>query len=410
MALSDSVMNLSEAKIHTNWCEIDLSQLSRNVRYFKDLIGPSRILAIPVKANGYGHGSVLAANAFLNGGADWLCVHSLQEAQILRDAQITAPIHLVGPVPTSAIKTLAALDVSMVVYTHETVDALLATGVRVRAHLKVETGNNRQGVDGPTCIELAQRIQASSNIILEGLCTHFSDIEDTTDHGFARLQIARFESVVDQLLDIGVTIKLRHVANTAATLLWSDLPYELVRVGIGAYGLWPSKETHIATLIAGNSVPNLLPALSWKTHIAQVKQVDEGEYVGYGRTFRTTHPSRIAVLPVGYFDGYDRKASNRGFVLCRGKRAPVVGRVCMNMKMIDVTHIEDACVGDEIVLMGRQGSECVFAEDMAAWTGTINYEVISRIGSHVPRVGLENISPQTVDQAPYRLPNRSPDS
>ena len=397
-------MTLSEARTHTNWCEIDVGQLSRNVRYFKDLIGPECILAIPVKANGYGHDMVTASKAFLDGGADWLCVHSIQEAQSLRQSGIKAPIHLVGPVPVSVIKRVSQLNMSMVVYTHETVDALIEACVRVRVHLKIETGNNRQGVDGATCLELARRIDSSLLLTLEGLCTHFSDIEDTTDHGFARSQIARFESVVAELGAANIHVKLRHVANTAATLLWSKLPYELVRVGIGAYGLWPSKETRIATLIAGQTVPSLLPALTWKCQISQVKDVKEGEYVGYGRTFRTTHASRIAVLPVGYFDGYDRKASNRGFVLCRGKRAPVVGRVCMNMTMIDVTHIQGASIGDEIVLMGQQESECISAEDMAGWTGTINYEVISRIGTHVPRIGLENVLPQVVEHAPYRLP------
>jgi alanine racemase len=399
-------MSLSEVRTHTNWCEIDVTQLSRNVRYFKDLVGPDCILAIPVKANGYGHDMVIASKAFLSGGADWLCVHSIQEAQMLRHSGIVAPIHLVGPVPVSVISKVSVLNLSMVVYTHETVDALIEAGVRVRVHLKLETGNNRQGVDGPACLELAKRIEASEHLILEGLCTHFSDIEDTTDHGFARAQIARFESVVAELSAAKINVRLRHVANTAATLLWSNLPYELVRVGIGAYGLWPSKETRIATLIAEQKVPSLLPALAWKCQISQVKDVEEGQFVGYGRTFRTTHASRIAVLPVGYFDGYDRKASNRGFVLCRGKRAPVVGRVCMNMTMIDVTHIEGVSIGDEIVLMGLQGSECISAEDMAGWTGTINYEVISRIGTHVPRIGLNNVMPQVVEHSPYRLPQQ----
>lgn len=391
---------------HTNWCEVDLPQLTRNAASFKSIIGESRILAIPVKAHGYGHDMVLAGRAFLAGGADWLCVHSIQEAEVLREAGITAPIHLVGPVPMSCLAQLDGLGVSMVVYTHQTVDALIALGIKVRIHLKVETGNNRQGVDGNTCLALARKIRGCDELNLEGICTHFSDIEDTTDHGFARAQINRFEQVVKQLADEGIHIPIRHVSNTAATLLWSDLPYELVRVGIGAYGLWPSKETHIATLIAGRSLPELAPAMTWKSSIAQVKQVAEGEYIGYGRTFRTTHPSRIAVLPVGYFDGYDRKASNRGFVLCHGKRAPVVGRVCMNMMMIDVSHIDGVELGDEVVLMGAQGDERVRAEDIAAWTGTINYEVISRIGVHVPRIGVDNDDSPGVQNAPYRLPKK----
>ena len=146
--------------------------------------------------------------------------------------------------------------------------------------------------------------------------------------------------------------------------------------------------------------------MSWKTWIAQIKDVPEGAYIGYGRTYRTTHASKIAVLPVGYFDGYDRKISNRGFVLCNGKRAPVVGRVCMNMTMVDVTHIDGISLGDEVVLMGAQGEESVSAEDIAGWTATINYEVISRIGTHVPRVIVTRAGESQAAPAPYRLPSR----
>ena len=392
------------AQMNTNWCEIEADQLSANARFFKELVGPSVILAVPVKANAYGHGIELAARAFVRGGADWLCVHSIQEAELLREAGLTVPIHLVGPVPIHCLDRVSALDLSLVVYTDEIVDRLIDLEARVRVHIKIETGNHRQGVGLPMARRLARKIEASKAVVLEGVYTHFSDIEDTTDHRFARQQMKTFEAVVSALKKDGHQIPIRHVANTAATLLWADLPYEMVRVGIGAYGLWPSKETQIAALIAGRSTPNFRPALTWKTWVAQVKDVPEGAYIGYGRTYRTTHASKIAVLPVGYFDGYDRKISNRGFVLCRGKRAPVVGRVCMNMAMVDVTHIDGVTVGDEIVLMGAQNGELVTAEDIAGWTGTINYEVVSRIGTHVHRM-MVNRMPSVEDEAsPYRLP------
>ena len=399
-------MTLEEAQLHTNWCEIDVNRLSANARFFKSMIAPDVRLAIPVKANAYGHGILIAAEAFLQGGADWLCVHSLSEAKLLRDAGVSAPIHLVGPVPLEALGELDGLDLSLIIYCHATLERLIALGVNARVHLKVETGNHRQGVSGETCVELADKVRSAPSLTLEGACTHFSDIEDTTDHRFARGQVECFEAALKLLRAAGHEIPIRHVANTAATLLWSDLSYELVRVGIGGYGLWPSKETQIAALIAGRSSPQLSPAMTWKTRIAQVKSVPEGAYIGYGRTYRTTHASQIAVLPMGYFDGYDRKASNRGFVLCRGKRAPIVGRVCMNMTMIDVTHIDSVTAGDEIVLMGQQGGECVSAEDIAGWTGTINYEVVSRIGTHVPRVAVDRETSSIIDSAPYRLPKR----
>ena len=389
---------------HTNWCEINTARLAANAACFKALVGHERILAIPVKANAYGHGLKLASHALVKGGADWLCVHSLEEAQALREHGIAVPIHLVGPVPIPRLREVDSLNLSMVVYNDETVDELIILGVQMRIHLKIETGNHRQGIGLVDALRLAQKIHAAPSLNLEGICTHFSDIEDTTDHRFARQQMERFENVIKELKHHGFSLPIRHVANTAATLLWSELPYEMVRVGIGAYGLWPSKETQIAALIAGRQMPKFGQALTWKTWVAQVKEVPEGAYIGYGRTYRTTHASTIAVLPVGYFDGYDRKISNRGFVLCGGKRAPVVGRVCMNMAMVDVTHIDSVSLGDEVVLLGSQGQESVSAEDIAGWTGTINYEVISRIGSHVPRIAVRSDTAPEDTPAPYRLP------
>ena len=400
----DSGSDITFATSNTNWCEIEVERLAENARFFKSLVGSYTILAVAVKANAYGHGLRIAADAFVRGGADWLCVHSLEEAECLRTHGISVPIHLVGPVPLNRLRRVSELSLSMVVYTLETVEELITLNAPVRLHLKVETGNHRQGVGLTMALRLAKKIAAAPLLELEGVCTHFSDIEDTTDHRFARQQMTTFESIVTALNEAGHPIPIRHVANTAATLLWADLPYEMVRVGIGAYGLWPSKETQIAALIAGRTAPNFVQGVTWKTWVAQVKDVPEGAYIGYGRTYRTTHPSRIAVLPVGYFDGYDRKISNRGFVLCNGKRAPVVGRVCMNMVMVDVTHIEGVSLGDEVVLMGTQGDEAVSAEDIAGWTGTINYEVVSRIGTHVPRIEVSGSVQSEAGAAPYRLP------
>jgi alanine racemase len=179
---------------------------------------------------------------------------------------------------------------------------------------------------------------------------------------------------------------MRHLSNTAATLLWPDQRFEMVRIGIGAYGIWPSKETRIAALLTGRAEMPLRPALTWKTRIAQVKDLPEGAFVGYGCTYMTTHPTRLAILPVGYADGFDRGLSNLAYVLIRGRRAPVRGRICMNITMVDVTDIPEAALEDEAVLLGGQGTERLTADQLGDWAQTISYEVVARLGAHLPRV------------------------
>jgi len=192
--------------------------------------------------------------------------------------------------------------------------------------------------------------------------------------------------VVGALRDAGHPLPLVHCANSAATILWPDTHFGLVRAGIAAYGMWPSTATFITALTTHRAKVDLRPALTWKTRIAQLKRAAPGETVGYGRTYQVTHDTRLAVLPVGYYDGYDRGLSNYAWTLVRGHRAPVRGRICMNMTMIDVTDVPDVREGDEVVLLGTQGAERVKAEQVAEWTGTINYEVTTRIGGHIPRI------------------------
>jgi alanine racemase len=179
----------------------------------------------------------------------------------------------------------------------------------------------------------------------------------------------------------------------------------MVRVGIGAYGLWPSKETRIAAALAGREEVSLRPALTWKTRIAQVKDIPEGAQVGYGCTWETARPTRLAILPVGYYDGFDRELSNLGYVICRGRRAPVRGRVCMNITMIDVTDISGAALNDEVVLLGAQNGAAISAELMGDWAGTINYEILARIGGHIPRIERVGSSAPLVESGIYRAPD-----
>ncbi|MBU0551843.1 alanine racemase [Myxococcota bacterium] len=367
------------------WCEIDVGALSENMRAFRRLIGPTPILAPAVKANAYGHGLTLAARAFLEGGADWLCVHSVDEASALRAAQITAPIYVMGPIPLDDLPRAAALEVRAVAYNREMITRLGEAGLKMRLHLKIETGNHRQGLEIPSALALADQIAATPGLTLEGIASHFADIEDTTDHSYARLQLTRFNEAHAALRARGHAPAMRHLSNTAATLLWPDQRMDMVRVGIGAYGLWPSAETRIAAALVGRADPGLRPALIWKTRVGQIKAIPEGAYVGYGRTFQATRPTRLAVLPVGYYDGYDRGLSNLAHVLIRGRRAPLRGRVCMNLIMVDATDIPEVCLEDEVVLLGAQGEAEITAEAMAGWAHSINYEIITRIAAHVPR-------------------------
>jgi alanine racemase len=252
-------------------------------------------------------------------------------------------------------------------------------------HLKLETGNERQGLREPEALVLAQRIHASPHLTLEGVASHYANIEDTTDHSYARGQLERFRGFLAELRRAGIEVPLPHLSNSAAVILWSEEHRAMARVGIAAYGMWPSNETLVAALLAGRRNVTLRPALTWKTRLAQVREVPRGACVGYGLTYQTTAPARLAVLPVGYYDGYDRGLSNVAHVLVRGQRAPVRGRVAMNMTMIDVTHVDGLSLDDEVVLLGDGGGAQVTAEQMAAWIGSINYEVVTRIAAHVPR-------------------------
>ncbi len=383
-----------------SWCEVATGALAANTREMRRRVGPDVLLGIVVKSDAYGHGLVGAARAFTAAGADWLVVNALYEAQALRSAGLTAPIYITGRVPTAAAPAVVAADARLVVYDADVVDALAAAGRAagrpVPVHLKVETGNQRQGLALTDAVALGRRVARTVGVTLEGLATHYADIEDTTDHRFAMQQLARFDEATSALKEAGLDVRIRHTANSAATILWGRTHGELVRVGLSAYGMWPSAETYAVAIALehreqggrGGFMPTLVPALSWRARLAQVKDVPTGAWIGYGRTFRATHPMRVAIVPVGYFEGYDRRLSNLAHTLVDGVRAPVRGRICMNMAMIDVTHIPSARAGTVATLLGADGDERVSAEDLAGWMGSINYEVVSRIHPSVPRVFL----------------------
>ena len=372
-----------------NWVEIDARAIHWNVTQFRRRLGPDVLLGAVVKSNAYGHGMLAVATLACEAGADWLCVNSVDEAVCLRAAGHRAEILVMGYVPGDQLEAVVEHHLRPVVYNLETIDRLdrLATeDDPVGLHLKVETGTHRQGIAEADVVPLARKVQQSPRLTLEGISTHFANIEDSTDHSFAQAQIATFSRISEALEAAGLPVLLRHAACSAASLLFTRTHLDLVRVGISLYGLWPSKETYVSCLERGKPTLDLHPALTWKTRIAQVKTVEEGAYVGYGCTYRVTRRSRIAVLPVGYHEGYDRGLSGVAHVLVRGRRAPVRGRICMNMCMVDVTDVPGASLEDEVVLLGRQGEERVSAEQLAEWCGTISYEIVSRIHPGLPRI------------------------
>ncbi len=372
------------------WVEVNGKALSDNVRRFKTHVGPDTRLAAVVKANAYGHGLLEASRVALDAGADWLAVNTVEEAGMLRQAGIQAPVISLAYVPFSLLEEAVNLDLRLTVYNLATVERLGAITERTKRpanlHIKVETGTNRQGVRGEELLQLAQTILKHPFLKLEGLSTHYANIEDVTEHHFAESQLNNFLEACALLERSGIRVPVKHTACTAAAILFRNTLFNLARVGIGLYGLWPSKETKVSAQQAGIALNELAPVLTWKTRIAQLKTVPSGATIGYGCTDLATRDTRIAVLPVGYYEGYDRRLSSIGYVLIRGRRAPVRGRVCMNMIMTDVTNIPDAALEDEVVLLGRQGADSVSAETIAGKIGSINYEVISRINPQLPRV------------------------
>ena len=372
----------------TSWCEIDRAALLHNLDVFASLVnGPAHLLPV-VKANAYGHGLLPVTEALIQGGVQRVGVNELDEGLALRARWPGLGVVVLGHVPEDGLPEAVRAGLDVVVYREDVLLRLAraaeAQGVAARVHLKVETGTHRQGVEPDALVHLARLAAGVPSVTIEGLSTHFADIEDTTDDRFAREQLARFHQAVALLAAHGVRPRFLHCANTAATLNMPETHHDLARVGIGLYGLWPSQETLIASLLRGTKA-ELRPVLTWKTGIAQVKDVPAGAYLGYGRTFRATSQLRVAILPVGYYDGYDRGLSNQAHVLIRGHRAPVRGRICMNMAMVDVTHVPGVSPHDQVVLLGASGDERVRAEDLAAICATIHYEITTRISERIPR-------------------------
>jgi alanine racemase len=379
------------------WAEVDLDALALNIRLLKARANGAALMAV-VKANAYGHGAVAVARAVLSAGADRLGVICVDEGEQLRRAGITAPILVMGHTPATDAARLVDLGLTGTVASRETAEALAGAaaqrGVRRAIHLKVDTGLNRYGLTPSEALALGGWLRDAPSLEAEGVFSHFASA-DEADKGYTLDQYARFRQVSEGL----AWVPLRHVSNTATLLDMPDLSLEMVRPGLGIYGLYPSGDVRRDL--------GLVPVLSLKSRVVRLTPLASGDSVSYGRTWRAVRPSLVGLVMCGYADGLPRSLSNRGSVLVRGQRAPIVGRICMDMCMVDVTDVADVAAGDEVVLIGRQGEEKITADEVAGLAGTISYEVLCAISARVPRLYLragEIVSRQTLVQEPQELP------
>jgi Alr-MurF fusion protein len=366
------------------WVEIDLSAIANNTRQVQSLVGPMVRILASLKADAYGHGALKVARTVLHNGASMLGVATVSEAMPLREAGIGAPILVFGYVPAWQMREAVRLGLTITLYSSESAQALsraaCTLGQTVKVHVKVDTGMGRLGIRAEQVtevLELLHEIIDLPGLELEGIFTHFA-MADTHDQTHARMQLTRFQNVLQVVEKEHIRPVLVHAANSAAILSLAEAHFDMVRPGIALYGLDPSPEVRLPV--------GFRPALSFKTQVAQVKDIPEGECISYGCTYITERATRVAILPVGYADGFRRAPTNWGSVLIHGQEAPLLGRVCMDQSIVDVTHIPQVRAGDEVVLIGRQGSVSLTAERVAQRLGTINYEVVSEILARVPRV------------------------
>lgn len=371
------------------WVEISRQNLLHNLAQLSSRLNSKKtqVLAV-IKGNAYGHGLLEVARV-LDKKVTWFGVNNIEEGLSLRRQGFGQKILILGYVAGELLGQAIENNLRFAVYNRETVERAAREAEKLKkkaiVHLKIETGTNRQGIRVEDVTSFAKFCQ-DKKVVVEGVYTHFADIEDRLDHSFAMSQLAKFTLVQTRLKKAGFNLLLYHAAPTAGAILFPQTHFDLVRLGIGLYGLWPSKETRLAAKLSRLPQLDLRPVLTWKTRLVQIKEVGSGESIGYGRTFITARKSKIGILPVGYFDGYDRRLSNKAYVLIGRKPSPVVGRVAMNMIAVDLTDLGNVVLEEEAVLLGKQKKGQITADQLADWSETINYEIVSRINPNLPRI------------------------
>ncbi|OCA81715.1 alanine racemase [Bacillus sp. FJAT-27225] len=361
--------------------------IRQNTEQFKTHIGENVKLMAVVKADGYGHGAVRTATAALQAGADYLAVALLDEALALRQAGINKPILVLGYTPPRSIEKAISANIELTVFSEETLLELINKTSDMKRtasiHLKIDTGMTRIGVQTKEdALSLAKMASSAENVFLKGIFTHFASA-DSENPAYTFKQFSLFQTVISHLEENKIHVPLKHCCNTAATMNFPNMHLNMVRVGIGLYGLYPD------SLLKNHSL-TLKQAMTLKTKIASLKIVPAGRPISYGGTYLPSKESVVATLPIGYADGLSRMLSNRGQFFVNGLKAPIVGRVCMDQTMIDVSTIPSCQLGDEAILFGQSGDSFQEIDSIAHLIGTINYEVVCMIGKRVPRIHIDS--------------------
>ena len=366
---------------------IDLDAIAYNMTNIKSKVGKETGIIGIIKADAYGHGSVEISKVILENGADWLAVAVVDERINLRKNGIAAPILLLGYTPELRLEDVVNNGFIQTVYTYETAKKLSDVAVRLGKtaviHIKIDTGMGRIGyrVNEASADEIV-KISELPNIEVNGMFTHFSTA-DEKDKDYTLNQYNKFVQMDALLRERGLEIPIKHAANSAAIMDFDNMMFNMVRPGIILYGAYPSEEVDKDNL-------SIKPAMSVKTHVSYVKEVNEGDYISYGRKYQAVGKRIIATIPVGYADGFIRAYSNGGKVLIKGECAPIVGRICMDQFMVDVTDIKDVQINDEVVLIGKQGNKEITVDFIASILDTINYEVFCTLSKRVPRQYIQN--------------------
>lgn len=364
------------------WAEINLNNLENNIREIKNKVGDKEIIAT-VKANAYGHGAVDVAPVLLENGATRLAVAVITEALELRRAKISAPIIILGYTPLDFSKEIITNDIEQTVYNYEYAknlsDEAIKLNSKAKIHIALDTGMGRIGfLPNEESIEEIKKIFKLPGIKVEGIFTHFAT-SDEADKEYSMMQYEKFKYVCNAIEETGIKIPLKHVSNSAAIIDLEETYLDAVRPGIILYGYYPSEEVK-------KELIKIKPVLTLKAKIANLKTLHKDMYISYGRTFKTERESKIGTLPIGYADGYSRSLTGKGKILINGKLAPVVGKICMDQCMVDLTDVEDVKLGDEVILLGEDSNIKIDADDIAELLGTISYEVLCMIKNRVPRV------------------------
>lgn len=365
------------------WAEVDLDAIAHNIKEIRKITNPNAKIMAVVKADAYGHGFLEVAKTLLENGADRLAVAVLQEGKQLRSRGVTVPILILGASGEEAVEDLINFDITPSVFTYEFAKALAYEAERkekvTKIHIKIDTGMSRigflAGEDNEEIVDEIIKISKLPYIEIEGIFSHFAT-SDEYDKSYTLLQYGRFMDVCNRLEEKGLNIPIKHICNSAAIMMYPEMHLDMVRPGVILYGMYPSDEVDKSRL-------DLIPAMTLKSTITHIKEVEPGRGVSYGKEYITDKKTKIATVPIGYADGYLRKLAKHGKMIVDGVKVPIIGRICMDQCMIDVTNVHNIDKGDEVIIFGREG---VTVDDLAEWLETINYEVSCVIGKRIPRI------------------------